>query len=188
MPTDGCVLNAFDTAENSPHAHQSRELTRRRAPFVGIARYIARTLFVSTRPARDMSRRLLKNQLSRALDALASPSGGGVAKARAGTTKTKRAKGARPVTKNNKHALDAKRASKQAVRARQRAMRAAGDVFKDELTAERRAAVKRRNVGYYAMTGVAVDEHGEAAAKAIGVDPGNAGANGDDDDGEEMLW
>ena len=181
-------MNAFDTAENSPHAHQSRELTRRRAPFVGIARHIARTLFVSTRPARDMSRRLLKNQLSRALDALASPSGGGVAKARAGTTKTKRAKGARPVTKNNKHALDAKRASKQAVRARQRAMRAAGDVFKDELTAERRAAVKRRNVGYYAMTGVAVDEHGEAAAKAIGVDPGNAGANGDDDDGEEMLW
>jgi len=48
--------------------------------------------------------------------------------------------------------------------------------------------VKRRNVGYYAMTGVAVDEHGEAAAKAIGVDPGSAGANGDDDDGEEMLW
>jgi hypothetical protein len=175
--------------KNSPHAHQSRELTRRRAPFVGIARRIARTSFVFTRShARRMSRRLLKNQLSRALDALASPSGGGVAKAHAGTTKTKRAKGARPVTKNNKHALDAKRASKQAVRARQRAMRAAGDVFKDELTAERRAAVKRRNVGYYAMTGVAVDEHGEAAAKAIGVDPGNAGANGDDDDGEEMLW
>jgi hypothetical protein len=181
-------LNAFDTAEHSPHAHHSRELTRRRAPFVVIARHIARASFVSTRPVRDMSRRLLKNQLSRALDALASPSGGGVAKAHAGTTKTKRAKGARPVTKNNKHALDAKRASKQAVRARQRAMRAAGDVFKDELTAERRAAVKRRNVGYYAMTGVAVDEHGEAAAKAIGVDPGSAGANGDDDDGEEMLW
>ena len=135
----------------------------------------------------------MKNQLSSALDDLSGGGGGGSGGGGDATVNTKRSRArvADKVRKNNKHALDAKRASKQAVRARQRAMRAAGGVAKEPLTEARRAAVKRRNVGYYAMTGAAVDAHGEAAAKALGVGQSSAGANGgggDDGDEEEMLW
>jgi len=163
-----------------------------------------------------MSRRLLKNQLARALESLGDGRGGASASsASASASKKKGTKGASTgggganglgVTKkerkaraaaekrakrNNKHALDAKNMSKQHLRAVQKRMRANGELAdREPLNDEERAAVRKRNATYYALTGAVEDEeHGEHAARAIGVSSDDRVVDGgDDDDDDGLLW
>ena len=166
-----------------------------------------------------MSRQLLKNQLARALEGLGDTRGGGGASSsktkaastaaaskkkgsigggganRLGVSKKEqkaRASAEKRAKRNNKHALDAKNMSKQHLRAVQKRMRASGEVAEREpLSAEERAAVRKRNATYYALTGVVEDEeHGEHAARAIGVSADDRVVDGgdEDDDDDGLLW
>ena len=121
-----------------------------------------------------MSRRLLKDQLARALESLGSDAagtatarrGGGGDGGGGGGAGAKKAK----KRTNNKHALDVKRMNKQAVRARQRAMRRSGDDAPREALGEAaKREVKKRNAAYFAATSGADAETAEHAARAIGA-------------------
>lgn len=163
-----------------------------------------------------MSRQLLKNQLARALEGLGDTCGGGGASSstkastaaakkkgligggggnRLGVSKKEqkaRASAEKRAKRNNKHALDAKNMSKQHLRAVQKRMRANGELAEREpLSAEERAAVRKRNATYYALTGVVEDEeHGEHAARAIGVSADDRVVDGGDEDNDDdgLLW
>jgi len=139
----------------------------------------------------DMSRRLLKDQLARALESLGRDAAGASTTRRGGGgggggggASAKKAK----KRTNNKHALDVKRMNKQAVRARQRAMRRNGDDAPREALGEAaKREVKKRNAAYFAATSGADAETAEHAARAIGAVATSEGiADGDDDD--DMLW
>ena len=78
--------------------------------------------------------------------------------------------------------------NKQAVRARQRAMRRNGDDAPREALGEAaKREVKKRNAAYFAATSGADAETAEHAARAIGAVATSEGiADGDDDD--DMMW
>ena len=142
----------------------------------------------------DMSRRLLKDQLARALESLGSDAagtstarrGGGGDGGGGGGAGAKKAK----KRTNNKHALDVKRMNKQAVRARQRAMRRSGDDAPREALGEAaKREVKKRNAAYFAATSGADAETAEHAARAIGAMTTSEGIeDGEDDADDDMLW
>lgn len=162
-----------------------------------------------------MSRQLLKNQLARALEGLGDTRGGGGESSTKASTAASKKKGSigggganrlgvskkerkaraaaeKRAKRNNKHALDAKNMSKQHLRAVQKRMRANGELAEREpLSADERAAVRKRNATYYALTGVVEDEeHGEHAARAIGVSADDRVVDGgdEDDDDDGLLW
>ena len=162
-----------------------------------------------------MSRQLLKNQLARALEGLGDTRGGGGESSTKASTAASKKKGTigggganrlgvskkerkaraaaeKRAKRNNKHALDAKNMSKQHLRAVQKRMRANGELTEREpLSADERAAVRKRNATYYALTGVVEDEeHGEHAARAIGVSADDRVVDGgdEDDDDDGLLW
>ena len=80
--------------------------------------------------------------------------------------------------------------NKQAVRARQRAMRRSGDDAPREALGEAaKREVKKRNAAYFAATSGADAETAEHAARAIGAVATSEGiADGDDDADDDMLW
>ena len=141
-----------------------------------------------------MSRRMLKNQLARALDVLGdgaktprttdSRMGGGGAKTPRTTTRTKtRARG-----------VDARKMSKQAVRERQREMRraGAGRETREMPSEEAREKARRRNAAYFAAATGKAEERDAHAAKLLGTeaasDGGESGGGGGGSDEEDAMW
>jgi len=133
---------------------------------------------------------LLKNQLARALESFgdnASTSASTDAKKGGGGAKKK----ATRAKKNNKHALDVRRMSKQAVRERQRKMRRAGAVEREAPSEAAREAARKRNSMYFAAELAAEAERNEHAAKLLGTEATNGvdgGGGGESDDDDGMLW
>lgn len=109
---------------------------------------------------RFMSRRLLRDQLARALGTMDASSDASTSRATT-TANGKAAKGVKKTTKTK----EKRHLSRQAARERMRKMRRAGDDGKEPATAATREAARRRNAAYYAATAgaAAVEEPSEAA-------------------------
>ena len=133
-----------------------------------------------------MSRRMLKNQLARALDAL----GDGATTSRTtdsrvggGGAKTSR-------TKTRARGVDARKMSKQAVRERQREMRraGAGREPREMPSEEAREKARRRNAAYFAAVTGKAEERDAHAAKLLGTEAGSDGGGDGGSDEEDAMW
>ena len=133
-----------------------------------------------------MSRRMLKNQLARALDAL----GDGATTSRTtdsrvggGGAKTSR-------TKTRARGVDARKMSKQAVRERQREMRraGAGREPREMPSEEAREKARRRNAAYFAAAMGKAEERDAHAAKLLGTEAASDGSGDGGSDEEDAMW
>ncbi len=133
-----------------------------------------------------MSRRMLKNQLARALDAL----GDGATTSRTtdsrvggGGAKTSR-------TKTRARGVDARKMSKQAVRERQREMRraGAGREPREMPSEEAREKARRRNAAYFAAATGKAEERDAHAAKLLGTEAASDGGGDGESDEEDAMW
>ena len=133
-----------------------------------------------------MSRRMLKNQLARALDAL----GDGATTSRTtdsrvggGGAKTSR-------TKTRARGVDARKMSKQAVRERQREMRraGAGREPREMPSEEAREKARQRNAAYFAAATGKAEARDAHAAKLLGTEAASDGGGDGGSDEEDAMW
>ena len=135
-----------------------------------------------------MSRRMLKNQLARALDAL----GDGATTSRTTDSNSRVGGGGAKTsrTKTRARGVDARKMSKQAVRERQREMRRAGvgRETREMPSEEAREKARRRNAAYFAAATGKAEERDAHAAKLLGTEAASDGGGDGGSDEEDAMW